>query len=96
MSQGIAKRKLRKRRRFWQRTVRISVLSIMMIGITVLAMVTVKLVCAVAAQCSEQWNIQSSHTMSDTENYGNLGQAELLRKLEQEGYPESLIELIVT
>lgn len=94
MSQGIAKRKLRKRRRFWQRTVRISVLSIMMIGITVLAMVTVKLVCAVAAQCSEQWNIQSSHTMSDTENYGNLGQAELLRKLEQEGYPESLIELM--
>lgn len=94
MSQGIAKRKLRKRRRFWQRTVRISVLSIMMIGITVLAMVTVKLVCAVAAQCSEQWNIQSSNTMSDTENYGNLGQAELLRKLEQEGYPESLIELM--
>lgn len=94
MSQGIAKRKLRKRRRFWQRTVRISVLSIMMIGITVLAMVTVKLVCAVTAQCSEQWNIQSSNTMSDTENYGNLGQAELLRKLEQEGYPESLIELM--
>lgn len=95
MSQGIAKRKLRKRRRFWQRTVRISVLSIMMIGITVFAMVTVKLVCAVVAQCSEQWNIQSANTIpADTENYGNMGQADLLRKLEQEGYPESLIELM--
>lgn len=96
MERRISKRKLRKRRRLWQRAVRISVLSVMIIGITVLAMVTVKLVCAVAAQCSDQWDAAQPADMipADTENYGKPGDAELLKKLEEEGYPESLIELM--
>ncbi len=90
-----AKRKIRKRRRFLKRAARVSVLTVMMIGITILAMVTVKLVCAVAAQCSDQWDTQSAGMMrTDIKDYGNMGNTELLRKLEAEGYPESLIELM--